>query len=238
MNVRHFLIYFSFHSTFLSHSKIFNHCNTIHFISETEVLRFVVSCFLAFSAPWCFLYFNLDVFPHPLRGPWRSSWGFLWLLFRTLPRRYLCGDVTKEDFILCSEPPHPMCAPLLNDPVGLLAPCQLWGEDQPWWGTIRRVRRTGGFSMRKWKIRSPSFIEIQNLVSCCKLFSLSHGLISKLQLFFHNFSLSTLLENLKSTLDHLYGVKKGWDGGKQRHRKDKGRKGVKQDERLKSNEFS
>lgn len=113
-----------------------------------QILRFFVSSFLAFWTQWCFLHFNFCVFPRPLRGSWRSSWGFLWLLCRTLPWRYLCGDITKEDLILCSQPPHPLCAPLLNDPVGLPAPCQLWGEDQPWWGIIRSVRTTGGLSIR------------------------------------------------------------------------------------------
>lgn len=69
-----------------------------------------------------------------LRGPWRSSWSFLWLLCRALPWCYLCGDFTEEDLVLCSQSPDSMCAPLFYDAAGLLAACQLRGKDQLGWG--------------------------------------------------------------------------------------------------------
>lgn len=137
-------------------------------------------CFAIFTQ-WCFLHFNICVFPPPLRGPWRSSWSFLWLLCRTLPWRYLCGNITKEDLVLCPQPPHPLCAPLLDDPVGLPASCQLWGEDQPGWGIIiswceKKSEKNRTEVYRLWDVKSYILLQI--------LF-LFYGFYSSL---FHNYS--------------------------------------------------
>lgn len=167
--------------------------------------------------------------PHPLRGPWRSSWGFLWLLCRALPRCYLRGDIAQEDLVLCSQPPHPMCSPLLHDPAGLPAPCQLWGEDQPWWGIVKELRRRTGVGNKRCICYKTKYI------SSCKFFTLSLGKDSLISLHFHYL---TFHSQLSIGYTEYVCCQEGWDGGKQGQRKDKDRKGKREDERVKSNEFS
>lgn len=67
------------------------------------------------------------------RGPWRSPWGFLWLLRGAVSRRHLRGDPTKADLVLRPQSAHPVRAALLHDSAGLPAACKLRGEDQPGW---------------------------------------------------------------------------------------------------------
>ncbi len=171
----------------------------------------------------------------PLRGPWRSSRSFLWLLCRALPRCDLCGDLTKEDLVLRSQPPHPLRAPLLHDPAGLPAPCQLGGEDQPGWGIIRgEWRRTGvrdGVTMRRVRYEKMEYercicFKIKYMSCCilllpCECMGLFHSST-------HNLSLSTLLENLQSAMQSFCAVSGGlrW-----RDREKTDRKGSREDEK-------
>lgn len=98
-------------------------------------------CFLHYAA---FAVFMTSFF---IRGPWRASWSFLRLLCRAVPWRHVCGDFTKEDPVLRSQPPGPLHAPLFHDPAGLLTACQLRGEDQLGWEVITGGWNGGGWGM-------------------------------------------------------------------------------------------